>query len=137
MNLLVTSFLPYVGILLNLIVNGVRCKKASDQYTKQFRMIRKNANILTTSFICFTYGFSMPILFLFGTVSLISQYIIDKILVTYFYKQEVLHNDKLTRTVIQINKFAPVIFFISAGATLAQNYCAMTNDLIIPLQYTN
>ena len=86
MSLLITSFLPYMGILLNLIVNGVRCKKASDQYTKQYRMIRKNANILTTSFICFTYGFSMPILFLIGTVSILSQYLLDKVLVTYFYK---------------------------------------------------
>lgn len=63
-------------------------------------MIRRNANILTTSFICFTYGFSMPVLFVIGTVSMLSQYILDKILVTYFYKQEVLHTDRLTRTVI-------------------------------------
>jgi len=69
-SLIITGFLPYVGIFMNWLVNKFRCKPPSDKYFNKFKMIRKNAHFLTVSFIAFTYGFSMPILFLVATLSL-------------------------------------------------------------------
>lgn len=85
----------------------------------------------------FTYGFSIPLLFLVGTLSLFVQYVLDKILVTYYYKQDVHHNDRLNRVVIQIHKYAPVFFLLWGASTLIQNHCMMTNDLLKPLLFTN
>ena len=51
-------------------------------------MIRKYASLLTTAYTTFTFGFSMPILFTLATLSFSFQFIVDKLLITYYYKQK-------------------------------------------------
>lgn len=41
--------------------------------------------MMTLISITFGYGWSMPILFLFAFVVLLSQYILDKLLIVYYY----------------------------------------------------
>ena len=69
-SLIVTSFLPYIGIILNWFFNMCRGKKPSDRYFKRYKLVRKNAHLITTTFIVFTYGFAMPILFVVATISM-------------------------------------------------------------------
>jgi hypothetical protein len=132
-SLIVTSFLPYLGIFLNWFFNCCRRRPPSDKYFRSYKTIRKNAHLITITFIVFTYGFAMPILFLIATVSLLGQYILDKILVTYYYRQTVNHSDKLNLIVIHSLKYAPVFMLVLGGCTLYQNYCTITNSLLQPL----
>lgn len=117
-SLVVTGFLPYVGIFLNWFFNIFRGKKPSDMYFKRYKIIRKNATLVTICLIIFTYGFAMPILFLVGTICMFCQYILDKILVTYYYRQEVNHNDRLSRIVLQIHKYGPVLMLVCGASTI-------------------
>ena len=117
-SLIVTSFLPYVGIILNWFFNCLMKKPPSDQYINTYRTVRKHAHLVTISFIVFTYGFAMPILFLVATISLLGQYLLDKLLLTYYYRQNVNHNDQLTKMVINAIKYAPILLLVVGGATL-------------------
>lgn len=99
-------------------------------------MIRKYASLLTTAYTTFTFGFSMPVLFIFATLSFSTQFIIDKLLITYFYKQKVEHNDLLNRSFLKALKYAPVVFFFVAGKSCKENYCAVNNQ-VHEIKYTN
>jgi hypothetical protein len=78
-------------------------------------MIRKYASLLTTAYTTFTFGFSMPILFTLATLSFSFQFIVDKLLITYYYKQKPEHNDFLNRNFLKALKYSPVIFFCVAA----------------------
>lgn len=66
--MLVSSFMPYASVIINLISRC--CKKKSDsKYEQEYNMIRKYASLLTTAYTTFTFGFSMPILFTLATLS--------------------------------------------------------------------
>jgi hypothetical protein len=99
-------------------------------------MIRKYASLLTTAYTTFTFGFSMPILFTLATLSFSFQFIVDKLLITYYYKQKVEHNDFLNRNFLKALKYSPVIFFCVAARSCDENYCAVTN-VVHEIKYTN
>ncbi len=100
-------------------------------------MIRKYSTILTITFVMFTYGFTIPSLFFAGTIGLSCQYIFDRLLVTYYYKQNVLHNDRLQRSAIKVLKYAVCLFFVLGAATISQNDCTLNNNHIQPITNTN
>lgn len=100
-------------------------------------MERRYASILSTSFICFTYGLTMPILFVVFTVILLFQVVMDKLLITYFYKERVEHNDLLNRTLLIILKYALFIYMFIGGIAMSSNYNTIDNDVIHPLKYSN
>lgn len=52
---------------------------------------------------------------------------IDKLLITYYYKERVEHNDFLNRTVLKIVKYGIVIFLMFASVAEMSNYCALVN----------
>ena len=76
---------------------------------------RRYATILTTVFICFTYGFALPTIPVVSFLALGAQYILDKLLVTYYYKEQVEHNDYLNRVVLNILKYGIVSFYLFAA----------------------
>lgn len=97
---------------------------------------RRYASVIQTVFIAFTYGAVLPMLFWFAAVILIIQYFLDKLLITYFYKQEVQYNDFLNRNMLRVCKYALVPFFLFGGLALHNNFCSIERE---PdhLKYTN
>jgi len=90
-------------------------------------MERRYAGILNTLFLVCTYAFSMPVLPLISTGVIIFQYIVDKIQITYFWKERVEQNDFLNRSTLRAMQFGIVIFFGFSAWSLAANYCTVNN----------
>lgn len=78
----------------------------------------------------------MPVLFVVASFIFIFQSISDKLLITYFYKERVEHNDLLNRNAVRIIKYALVIFLFVGGLAMAYNYCALEN-VSKPINFTN
>jgi len=102
----------------------------------EFPIERRYASILTTVFVVFTYGVAMPGLFVVACFIFIFQSISDKLLITYFYKERVEHNDVLNRNAVRIIKYALAIFLFVGGLAMANNYCALEN-VSPPINFTN
>ena len=90
-------------------------------------MERRYASILTTAFICFNYGFAVPSLFIVASAMFFVTYVLDKLLITYYYKERVEHNDFLNRSALQVLKYGIVLFVFIGGQALISNYCAIHN----------
>lgn len=135
--LILTTFLPYIGICLNWFFNMLRCKPPSGRYMQNYNLIRRNAHLISVTFIVFTYGFAMPILFIAGTVCLAVKYILDKLLVTYFYRQNTNHNENVSKIIFHMLKYAPVLYFVWGGTTLLNNACMVSNTQLKPISYSN
>ena len=65
------------------------------------------------------------------------QYFLDKILITYYYKERVRHNDVINRTALTIVKYGGVIFLVFGAAALAPNKCAIEFSQNKVLHYSN
>jgi len=52
-----------------------------------FSFERRYGTLITTVFTCFTYGLAIPTLFLTASVVFWIQFFLDKILITYYYKE--------------------------------------------------
>ena len=140
-SLLLSNLFPYAGRLKILFQRGCCCcvrksYKPDLQNNPVFPRERRYASVIQTVFIAFTYGAVLPMLFWFAAVILIIQYFLDKLLITYFYKQEVQYNDFLNRNMLRVCKYALVPFFLFGGLALHNNFCSIERE---PdhLKYTN
>lgn len=68
-----------------------------------------------------------PVLFYIAAVVLMIQYFVDKLLITYYYKEKVEQNDLLNRTALVIIKYGCCIYLISGGLGIALNNCAISD----------
>ena len=75
----------------------------------------KNAQILSTIFVAMTYGFSMPIIFYYLLIPLTLLAVIDRALLVYWFKPVVMQSDMLSKIFLDILKYCPVVFLISAA----------------------
>ncbi len=101
------------------------CRKAQTHLNPEFPFNRRYAQTLTLVGTTFSFGFAVPILFSFSFLILTIQYFLDKILITYYYKERVRHNDVLNRAALEIVKYGGVVFLIFGAASLGPNRCAV------------
>jgi hypothetical protein len=101
--------------------------KPRTHFNEEFPINRRYAFVLKTLFICFTYGFAIPMLFLVAFLVLMVQYFLDKLLITYYYKERIEHNDMLNRIALSITKYGISIFLCFGGFAIAMNNCATIN----------
>lgn len=102
--LLTSSFLPY----LMPFVGFLYLKKTKKQPIKPclvFSIEEKYALHLYLISICFAYGLMIPLLFVYVAISLSLQYILDRILITYWYKRENVRDDQLNNTFVIFLKY--------------------------------
>lgn len=69
----------------------------------------------------------MPALFVVASAIFIFQSIADKLLITYYYKERVEHNDLLNRSALKAIKYALFMFLFTGGFAMASNYCTLEN----------
>lgn len=60
----------------------------------------------------------------------------DKLLITYFYKERVEHNDLLNRTTLKLLKYAIFPLCFIGGLAIASNYNSVVN-VYPPKHYAN
>lgn len=140
--MILSNVMPYLGPLLKVLFRrGCCCCKRKNYDPKthlnpEFPLERRYASILTTVFIVFTYGVAMPALFVVATGIFIFQSIADKLLITYYYKERVEHNDLLNRSAVKFMKYAIFMFLFVGGLAIATNYCTLEN-LAPSINFTN
>ena len=114
--LIMTNLAPYIGVLIDLIINKwIRKRKRSENY---YEFERKNAQILSSIFIAFTYGFGLPLIFGYLLIPLIVFSYVDRWLIVYWSKPQVLQTDLLTITFLRIVLFAPCLYLLFASLSL-------------------
>ena len=92
-------------------------------------MERKYAQILNTIFVVFTYGFGIPLLFPYLLFPLTLLSIVDKLLITYWYKPKPVYSELLDKTFFFLLKYAPVLLLAIAGGTIYNSYCIFNNKI--------
>lgn len=135
--LILTTLLPYIAILLKSILLMLRCKGCKNRYKVKYNLIRRNAQLISVTLIVFTYGYGLPVLFIVGTACLAVKYILDKLLITYFYCQITNHNESVSKTIFHILKYAPVLYLIWGFFTVKNNNCILSNAELKPISYSN
>lgn len=75
-------------------------------------------------------------LFLVAGLVFLIQFMVDKLMITYYYKERPQHNDFLNRSALRILKYGIAIFSFFGGIALTQNYCSLTSQPQ-SLLYTN
>lgn len=115
------NIIPFVKPLLKVLWGlGCCCRhrktfKINKAQNNEFAYERRYASILTTSFICFNYGFAVPSLFVTAAAVFTVEYVLDKLLITYYYKERVENNDFLNRSTLRVLKYGIVIFLFIGG----------------------
>jgi hypothetical protein len=133
-SMILSNVMPYLGPSLKVLFKrGCCCCKRKNYEPKthlnpEFPLERRYASILTTVFVVMTYGVAMPALFIIASVIFIFQSIMDKLLITYFYKERVEHNDLLNRSSLKVMKYSIVLFLVIGGLAMGSNYCTLFNE---------
>ena len=129
MSLFISNCMPLLGPSIKALCRrGCCCCKKSNYRPERhlnppFAIERRYAGIINTCFLVSSYSFSLPILPFVGSVVLGLQYVVDKLLITYYYKETVEHNDLMNRTALRIIKYGIAVFYFYGGMAIAANYC--------------
>lgn len=71
--------------------------------------------MLNTTFIVFTYCFEIPLLMWAALISFTFQYVLDRLLITYWYDEYPVHGDSINSFALQVFKYAPSLMLIISG----------------------
>jgi hypothetical protein len=130
-SLILSNFMPYLGPIIKSVVRrGCFCCKKSKIKThlnEDFPMVKRYAAILKTVFICFTYGFAIPMLFVVAFFVLFVQFFLDKLLVAFYYRERTEHNDTMNRFVLRVLKYGASVFLLASSVQIAANHCMVNN----------
>lgn len=126
--------MPYLGPTIKIFKRRCCCccrrkdYKLDKHLNPEFNLERRYGAVLATIFTCFTYGFMMPVLFIIATSVFLIQFIVDKLMITYYFKERVVHNDFLNRSVLRLLKYAIVLFLYFGGSAIRSNACSVRNS---------
>lgn len=141
--MLVSNTLPYAKPLLTIAFKRCCCcckrknYKVIKSLNPEFPLERRYGTMLATVYTALTYGFAIPTLLMVATSVFVFQYVVDKLLISFYYKERVMHNDILNRSCLRILKYSFVIFFYFAADSMKSNYCSIHNNITDKLLYTN
>ena len=65
--------------------------------------------ILVTATVCMMYGVALPIMFPIGAFTYFNYYVVDRILITYFYQRPPIYDDKLNNVALSTMKISPIL----------------------------
>jgi len=129
LSLFISNFMPLVAPTIKALCKRGLCCCKKDNYSAErhlnpeFKIERRYAGMINTCFLVFTYSFSLPVLPFVASIVLMLQYIIDKLLITYYYKEQIEHNDLINRWALRVIKYGIVLFYVFGAFAIAANYC--------------
>jgi hypothetical protein len=91
--MMMSNLLQYIGPVIKVLIRRGCCccvrknYKLNKNNNSVFSFERRYGTLITTVFTCFTYGLAIPTLFLTASVVFWIQFFLDKILITYYYKE--------------------------------------------------
>jgi hypothetical protein len=83
--MITTSSLPYLLISAQYLITKL-CNKKAPKFKRFFSLELKYATYLTITSVCFMYGVEMPFIFVVGALSFTLQYLLDRLLITYWFE---------------------------------------------------
>jgi hypothetical protein len=69
----------------------------------------KYSSIMNSCFVTFTFGLALPLLFPIALIGFIVLYIIERILITYYFRQPPMYDEKMNAAAISVLKWAPFL----------------------------
>lgn len=122
--MLVSNVLPFSGPIISVVFKRCCCcckrknYKLKKYLNPEYPLERRYGNKLATTFTAFTYGFAIPSIFVVAAVVFGFVYIVDKLLITFYFKERVIHNNLLDRFSLRMIKYVIVVFFYFAGNSM-------------------
>lgn len=89
----------------------------------------KYAAILNVTFIAFMFGAGLPVLFPVASISMLTLYIVEKLMIFYSYRQPPTYDAELNDSVLGLLSYAPILFF-SFGYWMLSNKQIFSNDIV-------
>lgn len=68
--------------------------------------------VIVQVYVAFMFGLILPVLFPLTLVGILIKYFIERLTITYFYRQPPMYNKRLSQEAINILKFAPILMFL-------------------------
>lgn len=87
----------------------------------EFKMHSNYAKVILLIFVCFMYAVLIPVLFPICMLALINTYLVDKLMLTYWYKRPPMYDDKIYVEALHLLRLAPLL-------TFALGYWALSNS---------
>jgi hypothetical protein len=81
------------------------------------------------------YGYAIPMLFPIAAFTFLNYYIVDKLLITYYYQRPPVYDDKLNTATLRLMKYAP-LFMMFFGYWCMGNV-QIFNNVTNPLSFAN
>ena len=69
----------------------------------------KYSSIMTSIFVTFMYGLTLPILFPIAFIQLLVAYFVEKITLTYYYRKPPMYDEKMNAAALSVLKWAPFL----------------------------
>ena len=112
--------------------NCTSCKSAQ-QYAElrsgpELQVNERYANVQMIVFVSMTYGVSMPVLFPLCFIFLLVNYIMERLMVIYFYRKPPMLDDELNNRALQMMKWAALLFALN-GYWVFSNRQIFSNDI--------
>lgn len=101
-------------------------KKSIQQYIDiysgpEFMIHFRYSTIMNTVFVCLMYGTALPILYPIALMSFVILYILERLLVFYYYKQPPVFDEKMTMNSISMMLWAPFFYMAFSYWFLGNN----------------
>lgn len=133
--ILIQAFLPYVLFLISWVVqvlkrlldsgkvtmthNMTTKKKTKQGFNELYagpqpKMHLRQAGVMRDVWTAFTHGLAVPTLFPIAMLSILNNYIVEKLCFAYYYKKPPMYDNKFNMRVVTILKLAPLTMLVNA-----------------------
>jgi hypothetical protein len=102
----------------------------------QYFLHSKYSNLLNITFMTLMFGVGLPILFPIALVSFLVIYLLERVLVAYYYRQPELTDNSLAATALYILQCAPLLY-LAVGTWMMSNIQIFYNDVILTQRYSD
>jgi len=75
-------------------------------------MYFKYSNVMNIAFVTLTHGVAMPILFPIALFGICNNYLTEKILLAYYYRQPPMFDNRMNNRALTLMKYSPVLMLM-------------------------
>lgn len=88
----------------------------------------KYSSMLNVTFVAFTYGIGLPLIFPIAFFVLVILFILERLLLTYYYREPPTFDEKLNDSALTLLRWAP-LFMFSVGYWMLSNQQIFGNNI--------
>lgn len=96
----------------------------------------KYSSVLNITFVTMMYGLGIPILFPIASLSILTLYCVEKLMLHYSYREPPMYDESLNKNALNILTYAPLLF-LSFGYWMLSSRQLFENDHLTAVTYAN